>query len=143
MVAGGRGGIGQLGHGSGEYANSRDHPERCFGANQHGTDHDLEDAISGPVKKGDTHMSDVDKLAKKRLALETGANIFSENLGLSPMGNKIVDPMTVDGDLLSGNAGKEPEDGKEKKRHKKIDDNTVSYTNLGSAALLEGDRRSQ
>jgi hypothetical protein len=96
---------------------------------------DLDDTASSPNKldpKGDAIMSDVDVLARKRLALE--------QLQPAAIANASA-PMLLD-NKPSYEENVDLEDGS-MKRLKRADGTSVSGTSAGSAASLEGDRQAK
>jgi hypothetical protein len=127
----GRGAPGNGGRGLAPFYDWRVHPER----RNTEQNKDLDDTTSSPNEldpKGDAIMSDVDVLARKRLALE--------QLQPAAIANASA-PMLLD-NKPSYEENVDLEDGS-MKRLKRADGTSVSGTSAGSAASLEGDRQAQ
>ena len=108
------------------------HPERAADAD----DNDLRDTATSPLKQGDTHMTQAETNAKKRLAFEEETHNEEKQLSLAnathgaPQSVMAMENPTV-------------EVTKEKKRIKRSDGTMVSGASSGSAASLEDDRHTQ
>jgi hypothetical protein len=91
------------------------------------------DTATSPVKSGDVNMSDTDSLAKKRLAFETNNGGKEGNMTNGTL--LLENTPGIKDNIVVGE--------KDNKRHKRDDGTSVSGTSGGSAASLEGDRRTQ
>ncbi|KAK1645138.1 hypothetical protein QYE76_062943 [Lolium multiflorum] len=119
--------------GRGEFVDWRLHPERRVPD----IDKDLADTASSPVKQTDTHMTDLEKNVKKRLAFEQDANKATEVLAIT---NSMH---VVDGGAIEEETDVGGKIEKDKKRHKRADGTSTSSASIGSAASLEDDRPTQ
>ena len=99
-------------------------------------DKELTDTASSLNKQSDTHMIDVEKNAKKRLA-------FEQNLGCNGDVLAITSKAHGEEGSLANENIKKDDGAMDKKRHKKIDGTSVFEASIGSATSLEDDRRKQ
>ncbi|KAK1603228.1 hypothetical protein QYE76_018372 [Lolium multiflorum] len=121
-----------IGRGRGEFVDWRAHPERKGDF----LDKDLADPVTSQVETIDINMTEAEKNAKKRLAVEKE----------TPNGNLILDitnPMHVDGDPAHEVEGTEKSEESDNKRRKGTYGTSLSGTSTGSAASLEDDRQTQ
>jgi hypothetical protein len=130
---GGGRGFDNSGRGRGGYVDWRQHPERRNPEGVILNDRDLMDTATSPVKSGDVNMSDTDSLAKKRLAFETNNGGKEGNMTNGTL--LLENTPGIKDNIVVGE--------KDNKRHKRDDGTSVSGTSGGSAASLEGDRRTQ
>jgi hypothetical protein len=131
MESRGRGFGDGLSRGRGNFVDWRAHPEHLT----HADDKDLDDTATNPIKDGDTHMTDAEKKAKKRLSFNQGEQHGGGTLVTT---NFVMDEENLEkvGDLNNSNV-------KDTKRHKREDGTSVSGASVESAASLEDDRRTQ